>query len=378
MSQRRSLFRCTRQLISAGPSSSGATAEGKKLMRVYVGRLEGDLERLLRQALSWIRWEEVIPSGARIFIKPNFTFPFFKPGVTTSPIVIEALVRILRERTNRIVIGESDGGAHSWKAEEAFHAQDLPRIAKDYGVSLVNLTNTSREWVELPLRKETVRIELPSILLRETDVFITIPVPKIHCMTKVSLALKNQWGCIPGAEKRFRWHSRFDEMICVLNELFRPRLIIGDCTWMLTGNGPMFGEQIKTDMLVASDDIGAFELAMLHLMGLEKWRIGHLEEAKRRSMMPASLNQVTFNDDWRLFRSDRFFLKRTIQNWIALAGFKSRFITWFGYESPFAKLFHTVLYSIKGNPLKEALLEQGLSSSSECSLKTKGDVYRPF
>jgi uncharacterized protein (DUF362 family) len=295
-----------------------------------------------------------------VFVKPNFTFPFFKPGVTTSPAIIESLVRILRERTNHITIGESDGGANAWKAEEAFQGHDLPRIAKEYKVFLSNLTTAPREWVELPLRKETVRIELPTILLRDTDVFITIPVPKIHCSTKVSLAFKNQWGCIPGAEKRFRWHSRFNEMICILNELFRPRLIIGDCQWMLTGNGPMFGEQIKTDMLVASDDIGAFELAMLHLMGLEKWRIGHLEEAKGRGMMPASLSPVAFNTDWRLFCSDRFFLKRTIQNWIGLAAFKSRFITWFGYESPFAKPLHSVLYSIKENPLKEAILERDL------------------
>lgn len=315
----------------------------------------------LKEAYEWLRLDSRIPEGARVLIKPNFTFPFYKPGVTTSVAVIEALVSILGARTDRISIGETDGGAHSWKAEEAFEGHDLPRIAKEYGVSLVNLTKSPREWVELPLRRETIRIELPRILIRETDVFITMPVPKIHSMTKVSLALKNQWGCIPAAEKRFRWHSRFDEMICALNQVLRPRIVVGDCTYMLTGNGPMFGEQIKTDMLVVSDDIGAFELAMLHLMGLEDWRIGHMEEARIRGMMPYSIEKVNFNTDWQPFRSDRFFLKRTIQNWIALAGFESRFVTWFGYESAVAKPLHRLLYAVKGNPLKEAIMkrEQG-------------------
>ncbi|MDI6855070.1 MAG: DUF362 domain-containing protein [Deltaproteobacteria bacterium] len=326
---------------------------------------EREFTPIMEQALQWINWESIVSPGARVFIKPNFTFPFYKPGVTTSPEIIETLVRILRERTSRIVIGESDGGARSWKAEDAFQGHDLPRIAGKYNISLVNLSVTSREWVELPMQKKKVRIELPSLLLHETDVFITIPVPKIHCMTKVSLALKNQWGCIPGAENRFRWHSRFDEMICILNGLFRPRLIIGDCTWMLTGNGPMFGEPLKRDMLVVSDHIGAFELTMLHLMGLEKWRISHLEEAKRRGMVPTSLSQIAFNTDWRPFRSDQFFLKRTLQNWIALAGFKNRFVTWLGYESPFARPIHDILYYLKGNPLKEALLQRQSSKRSK-------------
>jgi len=325
---------------------------------------QGHVIDRLKEAWEWLHLDAIVHEGARVLIKPNFTFPFYKPGVTTSVAVMEALVNVLKARTDRVSIAETDGGAHSWKAEEAFEGHDLPRIAGAYGVSLINLTKAPREWVDLPLRKETVRIELPTILLRETDVFITMPVPKIHSMTKVSLALKNQWGCIPGAEKRFRWHSRFDEMICVLNEMFRPQIVVGDCTWMLTGNGPMFGEQIKTDMLVVSNHMGAFELAMLHLMGLEKWRIGHLEEALARGMMPGSIHDINFNIDWRAFRSNRFFLKRTVQNWIALAGFRSRFVTWFGYESPFSKPLHALLYAVKGNPLRAAIEERNQLNQS--------------
>jgi uncharacterized protein (DUF362 family) len=325
------------------------------MSRVYVGNTSTGIEGQLRAALDWVDWRKIIPEEARVFIKPNFTFPFYRYGVTTSPAVIEALVAALRTRTSNITIGETDGGAHAWKAEEAFAGHDIPGIVERHGIASANLTTSPTEQVILPLRCGPLAIRLPRILLRETDVFITMPVPKIHAMTKVSLGFKNQWGCIPDAPRRFCYHYAFDEMIVHLNRIFRTRLVVGDCTWMLTGNGPMFGEQFRADMLVVADDLGAFELAMLHLMGLEKWKVGHIEEARRLEVVPASLESVEFNTDWRTFRTDRFFLKRTLQNYIALAGFRSRFITWMGYESPLARPLHLALYAVKGNPLKKAM-----------------------
>ena len=53
------------------------------------------------------------------------------------------------------------------------------------------------------------------------------------------------------------------------------------------------------------------------------------------------------------FRSGDFHLKRTLRNWIALAGFKSHFLTWFGYESWFGRvILHAILYAVAGKPVK--------------------------
>ena len=131
--------------------------------------------------------------------------------------------------------------------------------------------------------------------------------------------------------------------------------------YMLTGNGPMFGEQLKTDMLVISNNLGSFEVAMLHLMGLERWNIGHINAAKKMDLIPNSLSDIRFNADLKRYKSRKFFLKRTLQNYIALMGFKSRFITWFGYESIFAKPLHYLLYASRGNPLKKAIRERNNS-----------------
>jgi cell division protein FtsB len=42
-------------------------------------------------------------------------------------------------------------------------------------------------------------------------------------------------------------------------------------------------------------------------------------------------------------------LKRSIRNYIALMGFKSRFLTWLGYESWFGRVaLHGILYALAG------------------------------
>ncbi len=57
-----------------------------------------------------------------------------------------------------------------------------------------------------------MRVKLPAALVEACDSFITVPVPKVHVMTNVSLGFKNQWGCLPDV-KRLRDHYRFAEIL---------------------------------------------------------------------------------------------------------------------------------------------------------------------
>jgi len=75
-------------------------------------------------------------------------------------------------------------------------------------------------------------VEPPVLLLREVDVFITLPVAKVHAMTGVSLGFKNQWGCQP-TTMRLRNHPQFAHKILLINRLVRPRLALFDGTWFL-------------------------------------------------------------------------------------------------------------------------------------------------
>jgi len=110
--------------------------------RAYISRFTPDqLDVAVEAALSWLKWESIVPTQGRVYLKPNFTYPYFKPGVTTSPAMIAALVKSLKSLTDKITIVESDGGAHAWSADEAFEGHNLPDMAQRYGITTSNLMN---------------------------------------------------------------------------------------------------------------------------------------------------------------------------------------------------------------------------------------------
>src|SRR5580704_3740674 len=165
-------------------------------MRVFVGKVESNnISDAVRAALHWINWETIVPMGSHVFIKPNLTWVSHLPGITSSPAFLSALVELIRERTRNITIGESDGGYNSFKADEAFRGHGLDQLASRYGVKLINLSTLPAEERTGVVAGRAVTVRLPRYLLRDVEVFLTAPVPKIHATTGVSLGLKNQWGC---------------------------------------------------------------------------------------------------------------------------------------------------------------------------------------
>lgn len=72
--------------------------------------------------------------------------------------------------------------------------------------------------------------------------------------------------------------------------------------------------------------------------------------------MPQSLAEIDCNVLPAAVSTRRFTLRRTMRNWIALAGFRSRAITWLGYESWFGRtVLHGILYAIAGRPVRPNL-----------------------
>ncbi|MCP4702864.1 MAG: hypothetical protein GY862_39290, partial [Gammaproteobacteria bacterium] len=67
------------------------------IYRAFIEKLGGDYLALMRRGLEHIKFGENLPDNARIFIKPNLTFPHYRPGVMTSPQAVEAAILAIRE-----------------------------------------------------------------------------------------------------------------------------------------------------------------------------------------------------------------------------------------------------------------------------------------
>jgi len=318
---------------------------------VALSRTGQDLSLAVRSAMCGAGLLESISSLTRVALKPNCTYPYYKPGVTTSPQIIHETVKILREYTAHIAVVETDGGYGAWHAEEAFTGHGLYKLSGEYGVEIVNLNNEPREMITFHSRRRTHWLPLPTRLLHETDLFITMPVPKIHCMTGLTLSYKNQWGCVPDI-MRLRRHYLFNDAIVAINRALKPA-VLGDGTYFLDRNGPMDGNPIRMDMIIAATDAGAFDRYVAELMDFPWRRVPHLRRAIELGDMPSDLKDIEYNvAPWEA-RTRTFHLQRTLRNYIALLGFKSRFVTWLGYESWFGKvILHSILYTIVGKPVK--------------------------
>lgn len=333
------------------------TGPGERTVRSGLARRVGlfpvgdDVERAIARALDCVGILARITPDTRIALKPNLTYPYHRPGITTSPAVLRATVKVLSEYSRHIAVVETDGGYGAWTAAAAFAGHGLDQLASEFGIEVVNLNDEPRELISFRSGFRQYQLPLPTRLLHETDLFITMPVPKIHCMTQLSLAYKNQWGCVPDI-MRLRRHYVFDAAIVAINQALRP-VVMADGTSFLDDNGPMEGQPVDMGLLIAADSAGSFDRYVSELMGIGWRRVGHLRQAVAAGDMPADLSAIDFNVSPAEARSHVFTLRRTFRNYVALAGFKSRFLTWFGYESWFGRVvIHAILYAIAGKPVK--------------------------
>lgn len=319
--------------------------------RVQCEKVSGDLNASVRRALDGAGILARITPGARIALKPNFTYPFYKKGVTTSTEVIRETVRVLKDYTSKIAVVETDGGYGAWQAVEAFQGHAMYDLQKEFGIEVVNLCVEPSRPISFTARGEECALPLPVRLLDETDLFITMPVPKIHNMTGLTLSFKNQWGCIPDT-MRLRRHYIFDSAILAIDRALRPA-VLADGTYFLDKSGPLDGEAVRMDLIIAASSCGPFDRYVSELMGWDWRNACHLAQAVREKSMPATLDEIQFNAPPSYFKTRDFKLKRTLRAWIALTGFKSRFITWLGYESWFGRgPLHWILYAIAGKNVK--------------------------
>ncbi len=322
-----------------------------KKQAVSAARINHDLSKAIYTALDLSGILGRLASDSIVALKPNFTYPYHKPGITTSPEVLEQTIGILRQITSKIAVVETEGGYGAWKASEAFAGHGVYDLKRKYEVAAVNLNEEPAAPIRVSRKNREYTIMLPTRLLYETDVLISMPVPKIHCMTGLSLSYKNQWGCIPDI-MRLRKHYIFSDAIIAINRALKP-VVLADGQNFLNQNGPMAGEPVPMDLIIAGSSVGAFDLYVSELMGYSWKGVPHLKRAVELGDMPSSLNDISYNIPPSVLREREFVLHRTLRNYIALAGFKSRFITWLGYESWFGRvLLHIILYALAGKPVK--------------------------
>jgi uncharacterized protein (DUF362 family) len=219
---------------------------------------------------------EISFSGKKsAFVKVNIVRPA-RPGscVVTHPVVVEALIHVLRELgLSRITIG--DGPAAGVDGKTAFRKSGYLDLAKKMKVPLLDLHRAERvkkEW-------EYGLVELPVELIN-SDLYINVAKMKTHFHTGVTLAVKSQQGLLtPQAKKaNHRDYDLHQSLIC-LAKAIQPDLVIVDAIDSMEGEGPTKGKKKHTKVLVYGNDMVETDIACCHFMGVSPSQIQYLNEA---------------------------------------------------------------------------------------------------
>ena len=321
---------------------------------VVVEKLEIEKKLLIKQitnSFQHISFEKDFKQANAVLIKPNLTYPVYKEGVTTRKVFIECLVAALREinTSTKILIGEGEGGYNSFSMSDSMRNMGYYELEKLFSnVKIINFSELPSSEVELDTPDGNYIIKLPQIFFDDVDFSITCPLPKVHCMTKLTLSYKNQWGCIPDT-MRLKNHFKFDSIISKISDKLKFKYAFLDGLYGLNNNGPMVGDPIRVDWFVASNSLGAFDRILSEMMGFDYRKIGHLKIAEDYGYIPPLKEIKIIGRTETLSR--KFNLKRNFWNYPALAAFHSKHLTHLVYFSKWAKLLHDIMYTFRKKPI---------------------------
>lgn len=308
--------------------------------------IEDDVKSIIRQQ----GWTEHIKSDSAVFVKPNFTLPFFKPGVTTHRIVLEAVLGALKDRASAVYVGESDGGYGSYTADYALLNHNVPEMCARTGAVLVNLSKSERITVRERINGRDTEVVLPKILTK-VDESISVPVLKVHAVTGVSLSLKNMWGCHPDT-LRLLDHKHLSERLTLIAKSVNLRHVIVDAIYGLDYNGPMVGYPVRVNALLFGDNPVATDATATRLMGFNPLKIHHLSVAARSGLGPINVEDIDVAPG--LSRHQQHFtVNPGLVDMLGALTFKSKLLSRLVFASPMTETIYSVLGRKPGKTINE-------------------------
>ena len=246
--------------------------------RVAIAKIENDdIAKALKRAISLL---EPIDFTGPIAIKPNLCdlIPA-SMGVTTDIRAVEALIEIIREKSNdKISIVESDHWIAS--ADEEFENLGYKELEPKYGVELVNLSRDRKVSIRMKGHHFDV-FRCPETLVNSR--LISISKMKTQYQYRFTGILKNQFGLIPEKYKG-KYHPFMSEVLADLNGTFRPFLSIIEGLYSMESAGPAEGKPIKTNVIICGTDPVAVDAVAATLAGINPFKIGYLKYAAKKGI----------------------------------------------------------------------------------------------
>ncbi|MHA2007366.1 MAG: DUF362 domain-containing protein [Promethearchaeota archaeon] len=248
-----------------------------------------------------------IKSSKDVYIKVNGINIY--PHVYTSPEVLEAVMEHLKTKAVKIHVMEN--ASQCAVTRVVFAMTGYTEICERLGAEVIYLDEEESKKFEFkgkssvkddPKGYHLKTFRLPETIVkiienRDKYTYINMPKLKTHCMARVTLGIKNQWGYPQhedrGKDHNFNLHSKLVDVF----EYIRPdATIIDGTTGTIHGHYPpiAFNDKqiIKFGILIGGKDMLAVDVVGARIFGLTLDEVPHLKIAQERGLGEGILSNI--------------------------------------------------------------------------------------
>lgn len=263
--------------LAAGlPASSKNSRARVVIERVDETQTDKEIARslkLLMKKLGGVK--RYVKPGQTVVIKPNIVSDHglkdgvYNGGVVTDIRLISALVDMLLPVAGQIIIAEGSSINRS-ETSKLFSLYGYDRLVDTVNgkVRLVDLNNDELVEKKVPRGKRMFARRIP-VTLEQADVFINVPVMKIHFAAKVSLCIKSLQGTVPPLEKYMTHFFGLWQNLVNIHHLLKPQLWIIDGITAQEDFGPLSGTPKPMYLLIGGTNPVAIDAVGMRIMGME-------------------------------------------------------------------------------------------------------------
>ena len=250
-----------------------------------------DVDAAVRRSVDLLGGVSIKPSD-HVVIKPNICNAKNPGGIVITDFrVIKAVVDIIKERASEVTLVESDNISGS--AEKRAKESGFLELCDQLGVGFLNLSHDDYE--EYPVAGAQLR--LPRTVL-DADYFINLPKVKTCAHTRVTLGIKNLYGVFQRKQKG-RLHKHLNDILPFLAKTVRNDLIIVDGINCMEGNGPVLGNPLCLNLIVAGNNLVSVDSVCSRIMGFDPSEIQHIALSHSQGVGELDINNIEVTgDDW--------------------------------------------------------------------------------
>jgi uncharacterized protein (DUF362 family)/MoaA/NifB/PqqE/SkfB family radical SAM enzyme len=263
-----------------------------------------DVRTALLKAIACIGGlEAIVKPNARVLIKPNICDPVPpERAATTHPMVVKAIIELVKEITQNVVVGEQSASNSKGITESALEISGIGEVLRDTGVRFRNLQVEPFINKEILGYRSMKRSDFSKAVF-EPDVIINLPKFKTHGMTFITAGVKNCFGLIHPDERKylhanFSGREEFSQGIIDVFSVIRPNLTIIDAVIGMEGDeGPSNGHPKKIGYVIASVDTVAADAIAAIITGHSPMAITTIKLADERGLGFGSMDRISVVGD---------------------------------------------------------------------------------